>query len=135
MARETRMQQYLFRVTRLLEHFQEQKATQIPREENAEAEALANVGSATNISNTEASFVINLLRSTLDSNQEDVNTVNVIIYQSNDFIDYLQNDTIPKDKKAAQQLKVRARRYCLIEGYIYLRNFNSPLAKCLGETT
>lgn len=42
-AREARMQQYLEKVRDLIRQFQTWKVTQIPREENVEADALASI--------------------------------------------------------------------------------------------
>nr|XP_016511909.1 PREDICTED: uncharacterized protein LOC107829011 [Nicotiana tabacum] len=46
-AKEECMQQYVMKVQALLARFREWSITHIPREENAEADALANLGSST----------------------------------------------------------------------------------------
>lgn len=52
-VRYARMQQYLEKVRALLHQLREQKAIQNPREENALANALANLGSVVAITNSE----------------------------------------------------------------------------------
>ncbi|XP_070019876.1 uncharacterized protein [Nicotiana sylvestris] len=52
-SREARIQQYLKKARDLVRQFQTWKVTQIPREENVEADALANLASATEVTNEE----------------------------------------------------------------------------------
>lgn len=73
MARETRMQQYLKKVRDLLHQFRVWKVVQIPREENAEADTLANLGSVTDITNFENAIVVHLFHSTLDQTKSELN--------------------------------------------------------------
>lgn len=87
------------KVMQLLSQFQERKATQIPREENAKADALANLWSTANITDSKTNSVVHLFCSTIDQNQENVNATNLICDWRNEFLDYLQNKMIPEDKK------------------------------------
>nr|XP_016511597.1 PREDICTED: uncharacterized protein LOC107828744 [Nicotiana tabacum] len=52
-AREARIQQYLKKARELVRQFQSWKIVQIPREENAEADALANLASVTEVTSEE----------------------------------------------------------------------------------
>nr|XP_009801046.1 PREDICTED: uncharacterized protein LOC104246848 [Nicotiana sylvestris] len=104
-AREARMQQYLEKARDLVKQFQTWKVTQIPREENAEADALANLASAAEVTNEENAFVIHLFHSVLD-----------------------------QDKNEAQALRQKAARYCLDQGNLYRIMFGGPLARCLGPS-
>ncbi|XP_075080067.1 uncharacterized protein LOC142165401 [Nicotiana tabacum] len=52
-AREARMQQYLKKARELIKQFKSWKIVQIPRQENAEAEALANLTSVAEVTNEE----------------------------------------------------------------------------------
>nr|XP_016481537.1 PREDICTED: uncharacterized protein LOC107802536 [Nicotiana tabacum] len=65
-SRETHMQQYLKKVRELLCQFQVWKAIKIPREENVEADALANMESVADVSNTKNVIVMHLFQSALD---------------------------------------------------------------------
>ncbi|XP_070011446.1 uncharacterized protein [Nicotiana sylvestris] len=65
-AREARMQQYLEKVRELIMQFQTWKVIQIPRDENVEADALANLASATDVASDANASVIHLYHLVLD---------------------------------------------------------------------
>ncbi|XP_070045345.1 uncharacterized protein [Nicotiana tomentosiformis] len=65
--KEERMQQYVIKV-HLLARFREWSITHIPREDNAEADALANLGSSTKMKRSESGTVVQLINSVLDAN-------------------------------------------------------------------
>ncbi|XP_075078007.1 uncharacterized protein LOC142164259 [Nicotiana tabacum] len=77
-AREARMQQYLEKARDLVRQFQTWKVVQIPREENAEADVVANLASAAEVTNDENAFVIHLFHSVLDQDKNEVNFNNLI---------------------------------------------------------
>ncbi|XP_075109202.1 uncharacterized protein LOC142180991 [Nicotiana tabacum] len=106
-AREARMQQYLENAQDLVRQFQTWKVTQIPREENAEADALANLASAIEVTNEENTFVIHLFHSVPDQD---------------------------KNEKKDQTLRQKDARYCLDWGNLYQKIFGGPLARCLGHS-
>ncbi|XP_070011452.1 uncharacterized protein [Nicotiana sylvestris] len=114
-AREARMQQYLEKARDLVRQFQTWKVVQIPREENAEADVVANLASAAEVTNDENAFVIHLFHSVLD---QDKNEYGIL----------------PEDKKKAQALRKKAARYCLKQGNLYRKMFSGPLARCLGPS-
>nr|XP_009760757.1 PREDICTED: uncharacterized protein LOC104213053 [Nicotiana sylvestris] len=114
-AREARMQQYLEKARDLVRQFQAWKVTQIPREDNAEADALAYLASSTEVPNEENASVIHLFHSVLD---QDKNEYGIL----------------PEDKKKAQALHQKAARYCLNQGNLYRKMFGGPLARCLGPS-
>lgn len=126
------MKQYLARVTYLLSQFKEWKMTQIPREDNTKANALANLGSAVDISNSGTSFVIHLLRSPLILVERILISLIWLKIGAMTSLIILQNGTVPENKKASQQLRVQVARYWLVKRYMYQRTFNNPLAKFLG---
>ncbi|XP_075076462.1 uncharacterized protein LOC142163106 [Nicotiana tabacum] len=78
---------------------------QIPRDENAEADALVNLVSAAEVTNEENAYVIHLFHS---------------------------YGILPEDKKKAQALRKKAARYYLNQGNLYRKMFGGPLARCLG---
>ncbi|XP_070026527.1 uncharacterized protein [Nicotiana sylvestris] len=70
-AKEARMQQYLKKVGVLVRQFQSGKAVQIPREENAEVDALANLASVTEIKTPKNAIVIHLFHSALNQDKNE----------------------------------------------------------------
>nr|XP_033517645.1 uncharacterized protein LOC117281896 [Nicotiana tomentosiformis] len=133
MAREARMKQYLEKVRELLRQFQSWKAVQIPREENAELDALANLAPVTNVINAENAIVIHLFHSALDQDKSEVNFNNLAWDWRNEFVNFLQYGILPEDKKS-QLLRQKVAWYFLIRGSLYRMMFGGPLAWCLGPS-
>ncbi|XP_075083610.1 uncharacterized protein LOC142167346 [Nicotiana tabacum] len=72
-TREARMmQQYLEKARELIRQFQSWKIVQIPREENAEADALANIALVAEITSAENVIVIYLFHSVLDQDKNEI---------------------------------------------------------------
>nr|XP_016502089.1 PREDICTED: uncharacterized protein LOC107820339 [Nicotiana tabacum] len=113
-ARELRMQQYLEKARELVKQLQSWKIMQIPREENAEEDALANLASITEVTSEENSIVIHLFHSALDHDKHEYGIVH-------------------EGKKESQMLLWKAARYCLIRDNLYRKMFGGPLARCLGS--
>ncbi|XP_075104631.1 uncharacterized protein LOC142178809 [Nicotiana tabacum] len=65
-ARVARMQQYLEKVRELVRQFQSWKIVQIPREENTEADTLANLASVAEVTSEENAILIHIFLSALD---------------------------------------------------------------------
>nr|XP_016477728.1 PREDICTED: 14.7 kDa ribonuclease H-like protein [Nicotiana tabacum] len=78
-TKEELMQQYVVKVQDLLARFQEWSITHIPREDNAEADALANLGSLTKKKGSESRTVVQLMNSVLDTyGHYEVNLTNLV---------------------------------------------------------
>lgn len=97
-AREACMQLYLAKVTRLLSYFKEWEAKQISRRKNGESNVVDNLGFAADITEFETNSIIHLLHSSIDQTQDEVNTKNLVWDWCNEFINYLKNQNVPKDK-------------------------------------
>nr|GEY67966.1 reverse transcriptase domain-containing protein [Tanacetum cinerariifolium] len=48
------------------------------------------------------------------------------------LVDYLKGGVLPRDKKEARKLRLKARQYELIEGVLYRRSFLTPCLRCVG---
>ncbi|XP_070005032.1 uncharacterized protein [Nicotiana sylvestris] len=133
-AREARTQQYLEKVWDLIKQFQNWKVTQIPRDENVKADALANLASAANMASNENALVIHLFHSVLDPDKNEINFNNFTWDWRNEIVAFLQYGTIPENKKKAHALLKKAARYCLKQENLYRKMFGGPLARCLGPS-
>ncbi|XP_016467405.1 uncharacterized protein LOC107790022 [Nicotiana tabacum] len=77
--KEERIQQYVNKVQALLSRFMEWSILHIPREENVEADALANLGSSTEMKGSDSGTVVQLLHSVLDMDDYyKVNSTNLV---------------------------------------------------------
>nr|XP_016470772.1 PREDICTED: uncharacterized protein LOC107793016 [Nicotiana tabacum] len=61
-----------------------------------------------------------------------VDAISEILTSKNRLIAYLQDGMLLQDKKEAKKLWVQAAIYNLVNGDLYKRTFDAPLAKCLG---
>ncbi|XP_070032082.1 uncharacterized protein [Nicotiana tomentosiformis] len=132
-SKEERMQQYVMKVQALLTWFREWLITHIPREENVEADTLANLGSSTKMKGSNSSTVVQLMHSVLDADSYyKVNATNLVWDWINDIIDYLEHEKLHEDPKASRALRTKAARYSFKGGQLYRRSFQGLLARCLG---
>ncbi|XP_019240769.1 PREDICTED: uncharacterized protein LOC109220751 [Nicotiana attenuata] len=133
-AKEERMQKYLNKVQTLLARFKEWSIIHIPREENVELEALANLGSSTKMKGSESDTVVQLLHLVLDVDGYcKVNSTNYSGTRGIEFVDYLRQGKLPKDLKASRALRTKVAHYRLVDGQLYIRSYQGPLARCLGS--
>ncbi|XP_019238706.1 PREDICTED: uncharacterized protein LOC109218775 [Nicotiana attenuata] len=126
--KEQRLQKYQSEVHKLMLEFDECRLEQIPRAQNVKADGLAKLAAATK--NINKGSVVTLLHSAID--HAEVLSLNLTWDWRNHYVSYLQDGTLPLDKKEAKKLCVQAARYCLINHDLYKRTFGGPLAKCLG---
>nr|XP_009796070.1 PREDICTED: uncharacterized protein LOC104242696 [Nicotiana sylvestris] len=106
----------------------------IPREENVEANALANLASAAEVTNEENASVIHLFHSVLDQDKNELNYNDLTWDWRNEIVNFLQYGILLEDNKKAQALHQKAARYCLNQGNLYRKMFGGPLARCLGPS-
>ncbi|XP_070041518.1 uncharacterized protein [Nicotiana tomentosiformis] len=131
-TKEELMQQYVVKVQALLERFQEWSITHIPREDNTEADALANLGSSTEIKRSEFETVVQLMNSVLNTDSYyEINSTSLVWDLRNEIIDYLEHGKLPEDPKASRVLRAKATCYSFKKGQLYRKSFQGPLARCL----
>ncbi|KAJ9542677.1 hypothetical protein OSB04_029183 [Centaurea solstitialis] len=91
---------------------------QIPRDLNAQADALANLGSAFNEPTLESIPIIHLTTSSIEA-KEKVQMVEEVYNWSLDIWNYLKYDRLPDDKMEARKTRSKASRYTIFEGRLY----------------
>ncbi|XP_075084934.1 uncharacterized protein LOC142168174 [Nicotiana tabacum] len=134
-AKEEHMQQYIVKVRALLSRLREWSITHISREENAKADALANLGSSTEKKGSDSGMVVQLMHSILDADSYyEVNATNLVWEWRNEIIDYLEHGKLPEDHKASRALRTKSAQYIFKGGQLYKRSFQGPLALCLGAS-
>ncbi|XP_070042658.1 uncharacterized protein [Nicotiana tomentosiformis] len=134
-TKEERLQQYLSKVQALLSQFREWSIIHIPREQNMEADALSKLGLSTEMKGSDFGAVVQQLHSVLDVDGYcEFNSINLIWDWKNEFVEYLRHAKLHKDPKASQTLRTKAAHYCLVDGQLYRRSFQGPLARCLGTS-
>ena len=103
---------------------------QVPREKNHRADVLVKI--ATGEGHVLPKGVpLQLVPFSSIAKGAEVLPVNRLPCWMDPIADYLQNDILPADPDQARRLKRTATRYCLVEGYLYLKGKSLPLLKCL----
>ncbi|XP_019266913.1 PREDICTED: uncharacterized protein LOC109244305 [Nicotiana attenuata] len=117
----------------ILHRFKEWTLVHISREQNSEADSLANLGSSVEEDDILPGAVVRLSKLVIEEGHAEVNSTSLTWDWRNKYIDYLKNGKLPTDPKESRALRAKAARFSLHEsGTLYRRTFDGPLAVCLG---
>jgi hypothetical protein len=106
----------------------------IPREQNEEADLLAQMGSTTTKdSKRKAEVPVQILAQPIITKNATILALEVVPPWADELVDYLQKDSLPSDKKATVKLKARAVQFTLANSTLYKRGFMLPLLKCVSQ--
>ena len=131
-AKDDSMIQYLAVAQRLISKFKSCKLTQIPREQNSQADALANLGSALQ-TQTQMSIPVLVLQwpATLEPPNGEVSAIEEEETSMTRIVRYLKDDILPINRNESRKVKKHAARYCLSQGVLYRRSFAGPYLRCV----
>jgi hypothetical protein len=71
--------------------------------------------------------------SSISDDASAVTSVEEVSDWRNEIIDYLQNGTVPSEKRSAIQLRMKAGRFTVVNEMLYKRGFTLPLLKCVSH--
>lgn len=132
-VKDSRMQQYHNLANSIANQFKEFKLTQIPRDNNKHADALANLGSTIPSQRTRAIPIIRLQDSIINSSPFYFVQAN---YQTTDWrfpiYHYLNTGHLPDDQNEARRIKQRASKYRIFRDELYKWSYAGIYQKCLG---
>ena len=74
----------------------------------------------------------NLTHSSISDQASELAVIEKVSDWRKELIDYLENGTLPAEKKSAVQLKMKAGRFTVLSGTLYKRGFTLPLMKCVS---
>ncbi|XP_070003295.1 uncharacterized protein [Nicotiana sylvestris] len=114
-VREGRMQRYLDKLQVTLHRFKEWTLDHVPREQNSEADALANLGSSVKEDDIIPRTVVQLSRSVIEEGHTEINSTSLTWDWKNKYIEYLKNGKLPTDPKESRALRAKAARFTLDE--------------------
>ncbi|XP_013699893.1 uncharacterized protein LOC106403624 [Brassica napus] len=132
-AKDDSMIQYLAVAQQLIKKFKSGKLTQIPQEQNSQADALADLGSALE-TNSKMSILLLVLQwpATLEERPlEEVSALEKGETWMTPLVWYLEADNLPEDRSEARKIKKRAARYCISHDKLYRRSFSGPYLRCV----
>ena len=119
-ARDLKMTTYLKKALELKEQFKEFSIEQIPRDENLHADALANLGSAVQVTKSQTIPIIYLKWPVIwKQEREEACDINIETIWMTPIFDNLQNNTLPEDKDTARKIKVTSAKFTIIQGNLY----------------
>ncbi|XP_070007871.1 uncharacterized protein [Nicotiana sylvestris] len=123
------MQRYLDKLQVTLHRFKEWTLDHVPRRQNSEADALANLGSSVEEDDIIPETVVQLSRSVVEEVHTEINSTSLTWDWRNTYIEYVKDGKLPSDHKELRALRTRAARFTLYEdGTLYRRTFDGPLA-------
>ncbi|KAI5335513.1 hypothetical protein L3X38_025646 [Prunus dulcis] len=132
MAKHPRMILYLDKVQELLKAFPTFTIQQVPRAENAHADALASLGSALDTQFRLSIPVEHLDRPSIEE-IELINTMQIDEDPSwqDPIIDYLTNENLPTDKSEARKVQQKAARYYMLGNKLICKSYSGPHLTCI----
>ncbi|KAL5548928.1 hypothetical protein UlMin_004159 [Ulmus minor] len=131
-AKGEKMAFYLEKAKELLGQFDTVTITQIPRNENTNADALARLATGLEDSLLKTVPLEILDEPSIDKHQQ-VDAISDKPTWMDPIIAYLRDGTLPQDKFEARRLRYRSVRYFLDKDKLRKRSFSSPSLTCLNE--
>ncbi|XP_070025842.1 uncharacterized protein [Nicotiana sylvestris] len=127
------MQRYLDKLQVTFHRFKKWTLDHVPREQNSEADALANLGSSVEEDDIVPGTVVQLSRLVVEEGHAEINSTSLTWDWRNKYVDYLKHGKLITDPKESRTLRAKAARFSLDEkGTLYRRTFDGPLAVFLG---
>ncbi|KAL5563203.1 hypothetical protein UlMin_032950 [Ulmus minor] len=131
-AKGEKMASYLEKAKELLGQFDTVTSTQIPRNKNTNADALARLATGLEDSLLKTVPLKILVEPSIDKHQQ-VDAISDKPTWMDPIVAYLRDGTLPQDKFEARRLRYRSARYFLDKDKLRKRSFSSPSLTCLNE--
>ncbi|XP_060970947.1 uncharacterized protein LOC115703840 [Cannabis sativa] len=132
MARGEKMMAYLSKIQDLLAQLEGYTIQQIPREENATADALARLATSEKIDKASLVPIEYLLEPSIRT-KEEVLLLDTTQSWMTPIAAYLEQGTLPTNKNEAKKTRRKATRYLIIDGVMYRRGYSMPLLRCVHQ--
>lgn len=129
-AKEDNMISYLKKAKVALEPFKHFTITQIPRDSNSVADALARIASSLDLDTPESIPIWFIETPSISPIKQAMNVTESDSWMT-PIIQYLRDETLPDDKVEARTLRTRSACYTLIGDQLYRRRFSAPLLRCV----
>nr|GEX93134.1 reverse transcriptase domain-containing protein [Tanacetum cinerariifolium] len=130
-AKEPGMIQYLGKVKTLANSFKKFSIKQVPRSKSQKADTLSKIAS-TSFAHLTKQVLVEVLEEK-SINKEEVLTV--IEEEGNTWMtpiyEYLREETLPAKKKNVRAVRLKSRRYAIVNGVLYYKSFLEPWLRCV----
>ncbi|XP_060178017.1 uncharacterized protein LOC132607952 [Lycium barbarum] len=104
-VKDERMQRYLEKIQVILHRFKEWTMQHVPREQNNEEDALANLCSSVGIEEFSSGTIVQLMNSTVENGHAEINAMSLMWDWRNKYIDYFQDGKLPADSNESRSLR------------------------------
>ncbi|GJX05453.1 reverse transcriptase domain-containing protein [Tanacetum coccineum] len=125
-AKEPGMIQYLEKVKMLTNSFKKFSIKQVPRSENKKADALSKIAS-TSFAHLTKQVLVEVLK---EKSVNEAEVLTVVEEEGNTWMtpiyEYLTEETLPEEKKKARAIRLKSRRYTIINRVVYKKSFLAP---------
>ncbi|XP_058217401.1 uncharacterized protein LOC131328477 [Rhododendron vialii] len=133
-ARDPRMIKYQATALELIQGFKGFHIEQINRENNAHADALASLASASKASEYRHISLSEIHQPSFEASEE-VLSISVGPSWMDEIVSFLKNDTLPSYKKEAHCVRRKAAHYWISEhGQLYRKSFTGPYLRVVHPT-
>ncbi|XP_074289290.1 uncharacterized protein LOC141614446 [Silene latifolia] len=138
-TRDSRMMAYLDVAKELTLRFATFNIKQIPRDQNAEADALATLGATFKAREISTIPIVHVLEPAILKPEQEAE---VLCSTSSEeetpdlrkpYQDWLQNGILPADKKEVRSFKMKASRLILIDSVLFRKYLAGPYLRCLDR--
>ena len=131
-AKDSKMMAYLEVAKAKANRFVRFTIEQIPRDQNVQADALANLGSAFNEPSLNNISIIHLTSSSIGA--KEIVQMNEQVYNwALDIWNYLRYDRLPEDKMEARKIRFKASKYTIIDDRLYRRSSSGLNLRCINS--
>ncbi|XP_070026019.1 uncharacterized protein [Nicotiana sylvestris] len=107
-VRDDRMQSYLDKLQVILHRFKEWTLDHVPREQNSEADALANLGSLVEEDDIVPGTLVQLSKLVVEKGHAEINSACLTWDWRNKYIDFLNYGKLSADLKESRTLRAKA---------------------------
>ncbi|GJX79587.1 reverse transcriptase domain-containing protein [Tanacetum coccineum] len=133
-AKETDMVKYLEKVKTLAKAFREFSINQVPRKENKKADALSKMAS-TSFAHLSKHVLVEELK---EKSVNEIEVLAVVEEEGDSWMtpihEYLNNETLPAERKKARSIKRKSQRFAIINGTMYKKSFLGLWLRCVGPS-
>ncbi|XP_070055630.1 uncharacterized protein [Nicotiana tomentosiformis] len=131
-VKKERIPRYLDKLQVTLYQLREWTLQHVPRDQNSEADALANLGSSVDSDEFSSGAVVQLMNSVIEEGHAEVNSTSLIWDWTNKYIDYLKTGKFSSDPEESRAMRTKVAKFSLVKRALFRRTFFGPLDRCLG---
>jgi ribonuclease HI len=131
-AKKERMQKYLAKVRELMGKLKRVIIIKVPRSFNRTVDQLARLVAASEDELESSREQIRLVHEPSIAPTREVAQIGAKPSWAESIIRFLEDGSLPEDRKEAKKIRVKAAKYTILQGMLYKRGQTLPLLKCVS---